>query len=153
MPRPRDLLQRFRLAGTPGAAAAPGVPADRVAELSAELGPLLARLDSTCAEADRVRAAAQDEAQRRRHRAEERARAEVAAARSDADAERADAAARVRRHADEERDRMLTEAEREAAGISHRAADRMPEYVDRVVAEVRDAVLTGGAHGPSEETP
>ena len=30
MARPRDLLQRFRLAGTPGAPAAPGVPADRV---------------------------------------------------------------------------------------------------------------------------
>ena len=147
MPRPRDLLQRFRLAGTPGAAAAPGVPADRVAELAAELGPLLATLDGICAEADRVRAAAQDEAQRRRHRAEEQARAEVAAARTDADAERADAAARVRRHADEEREQMLAEAEREAARITHRAADRMPEYVDRVVAEVRGVMLTGSSEG------
>lgn len=147
MARPRDLLQRFRLAGTPGAAAAPGVPADRVAELAAEIGPLLAMLDSTCAEADRVRAAAQDEAQRRRHRAEEQARAEVAAARADADAERADAAARVRRHADEERERMLGEAEREAARITHRAADRMPEYVDRVVAEACDAMLAGSSGG------
>ena len=151
MPRSRDLLQRFRLAGTPGAAAAPGVPADRLAELSAELDPLLTRLDDACAEADRVRADAAEEAQRRRHQAEEQARADVAAARSDADAERADAAARVRRHADEERERMLAEAEREAARISHRAADRMPEYVDRVLAGVRATVLTG--QGPSEGGP
>src|SRR5690349_2306976 len=151
MPRSRDRLQRLRLAGTPGAAAAPGVPADRVAELSAELDPLLARLDEACAEADRVRTAAAEEAQRRRHRAEEQARAEVAAARSAADAERADAAARVRRHAEEERERLLAEAEREASRISHRAAGRMPEYVERVLAETRATVLAG--HPPPEAGP
>ena len=151
MPRSRDFLQRLRLAGTPGAAAAPGVPADRVAELSAELDPVLARLDDTCAEADRVRAEAAEEAQRRRHRADEQARADVAAAHSEADAERADAAARVRRHADEERERMLAEAEREAARIGHRADGRMPEYVDRVLAEVRATVLT--RQGPPGDGP
>ena len=32
MPRSRDTLQRFRPAGTPGAASAAGIPVDRVAE-------------------------------------------------------------------------------------------------------------------------
>ena len=65
MPRPRDLLQRFRLAGTPGAPAAPGVPADRVAEVSAELEPVLARLAAAEQEAERLRTGARDEAARR----------------------------------------------------------------------------------------
>ena len=37
MPDLRDFLSRFRPAGTPGAAARPGVPVDRVAEREAEL--------------------------------------------------------------------------------------------------------------------
>ncbi|WP_330180126.1 hypothetical protein OHB26_27395 [Nocardia sp. NBC_01503] len=45
MPQWRDFLDRFRPAGAPGAAAPRGVPADRAAELTAELTPLLARLD------------------------------------------------------------------------------------------------------------
>ena len=66
MPRSRDILQRFRSAGTPGAATATGVPADRVAELSAELEPVLAQLVSVQQEVSRIRADAHNEAERRR---------------------------------------------------------------------------------------
>ncbi|KAE8765526.1 hypothetical protein, partial [Georgenia thermotolerans] len=69
MPRARDILQRFRPAGTPGAAAPAGVPADRVTEMAAELEPVLARLAEAQAEADQVRAAARQEAERRRREA------------------------------------------------------------------------------------
>ena len=41
MTRTRELLERFRPAGTPGAAGGRGVPVDRVAERSAELEPVL----------------------------------------------------------------------------------------------------------------
>lgn len=52
MPQLRDFLDRFRPAGAPGSAATAGVPADRLAELAAELDPVLALLkdaDSQCA--------------------------------------------------------------------------------------------------------
>ncbi len=100
MARPRDLLQRFRLAGAPGAPAAPGVPADRAAEVAAELAPVLALLADDDERAGRIRADAEQEAALRRRRAEERARADLDAARRDATAVRADAAARVRHDAD-----------------------------------------------------
>ncbi|MEU7642596.1 MULTISPECIES: hypothetical protein [unclassified Streptomyces] len=81
----RDLLMRFRPVSTPGPAAT-GVPADRTAELAAELTPSLARLDSTAAEAEAVRAAARREADRIRRDAARRA--EVITARASARSER-----------------------------------------------------------------
>ncbi len=144
MPRPRDLLQRFRLAGTPGAPAAAGVPADREAEVSAELEPVLARLTDAEQEAERLRAGAGDEAARRVRDAADRAQADLAAARLDADAERADAAARVRSRADAELAAVLEEARNEADRTTRRAAERMPEYVDRVIAALRSDVLGAG---------
>lgn len=144
MPRPRDLLQRFRLAGTPGAPAAAGVPADRVAEVSAELEPVLARLADAERESERLRAGARDEAARRVRDAADRAQADLAAARLDADAEQADAAARVRSRADAELAAVLEEARTEADRTTRRAAERMPEYVDRVIAALRSDVLGTG---------
>ena len=46
MPSARDMLQRFRPIGTPGAAAPAGVPADRAAELGRELQPVFDELAS-----------------------------------------------------------------------------------------------------------
>jgi hypothetical protein len=66
MPRSRDILQRFRPAGTPGPASSSGVPADRVAEASAELEPVLALLAETQAEVSRIRRDAEREAEQRR---------------------------------------------------------------------------------------
>jgi len=62
LPQARDFLDRFRPAGAPGAASRAGVPANRAAELSAELGPTLALLAETDAECGRIVAAARRDA-------------------------------------------------------------------------------------------
>jgi len=62
MPALRDFLARFRPAGPPGAAARAGVPADRSGELAAEVGPVLALLESTDAERERIIAQARRDA-------------------------------------------------------------------------------------------
>ncbi|MGH3462272.1 MAG: hypothetical protein ACRDP9_12430, partial [Kribbellaceae bacterium] len=80
MARTRDFLERFRPAGTPGAAAIAGVPADRVAELSAELAQVFDALADTEEEAARIRRDAAAEAERRQDRARQRARGLVAEA-------------------------------------------------------------------------
>ena len=80
MPRSRDTLQRFRPAGTPGAASAAGIPVDRVAEASAELEPVLSLLADTQAEVAGLRRAAEREAEQRRQAAVTRATALIAAA-------------------------------------------------------------------------
>lgn len=81
MPGLRDFLSRFRPAGTPGAAARPGVPVDRVAEREAELQPVLALLADTEQEAARIRCAAAEQAQQRRETARRQAEAILADAR------------------------------------------------------------------------
>jgi hypothetical protein len=146
MPRSRDILQRFRSAGTPGAATPTGVPADRVAELSAELEPVLARLAAAQEEAARIRAEAQQEAERRRQSAAEDASALVAAAHRQAAAERADAALRLARRAEQETAATLAAAERDAMTVGRRAAERMPAYVERVVSAVKAALDTAEEH-------
>jgi hypothetical protein len=96
MPRVRDVLQRFRPSGAPGAATAAGVPADRAHELAAELEPVFALLADTereCADiVDRARRAESGI----RVREAERARGVLAAGRARVEAERAAAAARSR---------------------------------------------------------
>jgi len=87
----RDLLQRFRPAGAPGAATATGVPADRLEERDAELDPVFRLLADTVTESTRIRREAATEAERRRQRAREAAVALVAEARLEADAIRAHA--------------------------------------------------------------
>lgn len=47
MPSISDLLNRFRPVGAPGSASRAGIPADRAAELAAELEPVLAILATT----------------------------------------------------------------------------------------------------------
>jgi F0F1-type ATP synthase membrane subunit b/b' len=143
--RSRDLLQRFRLAGTPGAASVAGVPADRVAEVSAELEPVFARLSDVQEQARRVRAAGQEEAERRRHDAREQARVIVGAAHREADAIRAGAAAELRRTADAESAAALTAADEEAERIRARVAERLPGYVDRAVAAFRATFMEPSA--------
>ena len=62
MPQWRDFLERFRPAGTPGAAAQGGVPADRIADTAAELEPVFMMLDDVHAEAARIRRCAVEHA-------------------------------------------------------------------------------------------
>lgn len=135
--RSRDLLQRFRLSGTPGAASVAGVPADRVAEVSAELEPVFIRLLDAQEQARSLRARGQDVAERRRQEAREQARAMVSAAHREADTIRAEAAAGVRREADAETAALVSAADQDAELIRHRVAERMPVFVDRVVSAVR----------------
>lgn len=140
MSRSRDFLERFRAAGGPGAPSATGVPADRSAELAAELEPVLARLDDVQAEAGRLRAEARHDAERMTQEAGARAAGVVAAARLGADAERADAAARMSEQAREEAATVLADAERTAEDVRRHAEARLPEYRDVVLAAVRDAL-------------
>lgn len=148
MLRSRDILQRFRPAGTPGAASSSGVPADRVAEASAELEPLIALLAGVQDEAARLRSDAAKETSRRRQAAAERAGAIVLAAHRRAAAERADAALRVSRQAEAEAAAGLAEAERAAAALRERAAGLLPGYRDRVLATVRERLRAGADGGP-----
>ena len=143
----RDLLDRFRPVGAPGAAAPAGVPADRVAELSRELQPVfdeLVEVQRQCAE---LRTAAAAEATARRGAGAARARAIVAAARLDAEAQRADAAARERRETEQESAATIAAAEREAAEIHRRAEERMDGHVAHVVSAVLHAIAAEPVEG------
>ena len=142
MPRTRDLLQRFRFSGTPGAA--PGVPADRASEAAAELAPVLALLDAAQEQARRIRADGLHEAARVRGQAEADAEQRVVAARAAAEQVRASAAAGVARRAAAHEAEMLSAARREAALVHERASARTPQYVDMVVKAVTAAILDGG---------
>lgn len=96
MPRVRDVLQRFRPSGAPGAATAAGVPVDRTGELAAELEPVFALLAETERECATLLDRAREEEAAIRARDAERARSIVATGRARLDAERAAATARSR---------------------------------------------------------
>lgn len=137
MVRARDLLARFRPLGTPGPAAPPGVPVDRVAELAAELRPVFDALAGVEAECAARRAEARRTAEEGRARAAEQARALVESAQRDADVVRAEAAARGRALAAREWAATEATAEREAARIRDDADARVGPLVERVVTAVR----------------
>lgn len=145
MPRVRDLLYRFRPVGAPGAASATGMPVDRGAEQAAELEPLLAQLADTERGCVRIREQGDRDAERIRARASEQARSIVAAATTATAAERAAASARLRRQTETESAELLAGAQLEAAAVRERAAERVPDYVDRAVASVRALLETGAA--------
>ncbi|MFE9644498.1 hypothetical protein ACFYO0_10315 [Streptomyces sp. NPDC006365] len=132
----RDFLTRFRPAASPGRAAPSGVPADRSAELRAELAPPLALLEQAEAEARVVREQADDAAASRRREAERQAEAMVAAARAEARRVQARTAEQVLRAAEGEAAALLAEAEREAVAVRDRARSRTPALADLVLALV-----------------
>jgi hypothetical protein len=140
VPRSRDLLARFRPVGTPGAAAGPGVPADTVADLAAELEPVLSRLEDTVGETRRIREAGAQEAAERRRRGHEQALAMAAQAGRDADAERAAAAARGDRRVAPDSAATLARGHAEAEAVRVTAAERTSPLADRVVAAVRASI-------------
>lgn len=127
MPQGRRFLERFRPVGTPGAAAARGVPADRVAELAAELAPVFDLLEPTQKQSNAIRAQADDEADRRRAEALAGADAKVGAARRRAESERAATAAGLARSADVEAAQILAGARRDADAVREAAARRLPD--------------------------
>ncbi|KUL22186.1 hypothetical protein [Streptomyces regalis] len=141
----RDFLTRFRPAASPGRAAPSGVPADRSAELRAELTPPLALLDQTEAEARTIREQADADASSLRDKAERQAEATVAAAHEEARHVRAHAAEQVRRAAEGEAAALLAEAERAAVAVRDRARSRTPVLADRVLALVLEDLEAGQA--------
>jgi hypothetical protein len=129
MARGRDFLERFRPVGTPGAAGRRGVPADRVADLAAELGPVLALLDATQAECTALRREADEQASARREQARVRAAAHLAQARADAEGERAGASARLAARAQAEAEQAREAGQRETDQVRENAAERLPALV------------------------
>ena len=136
MPTLRDFVGRFRPAGAPGAAAPAGVPADRVSERAAELGPVFDELREAVNEAEAIRAHAAREAERRRSAATQRVVELLADARREADSARSSAAAAVAASASGEEEAVLDRARTDAEVISRRASARLPQLVDRVIAAV-----------------
>jgi hypothetical protein len=133
----RDFVRRFRPAGSPGAAAPAGVPADRGEELAAELAPMFEALREVGEEAADLVGAARREAERRRAAAVQRAQQLLGDARHRADVVRAAAATEAVQAAVGERAALLDGARRDAEQVSRRAADQLTELVDRVVATIR----------------
>lgn len=136
----RDFLQRFRPAGAPGAATRAGVPADRVAELTAELAPVFALLAEVEAEAAGIRQEAVALAEARRAEAARTADRLVAEARLQAQAARAAAFTAARAHASVAAAATVAGAEEEADRVHQRAAARLPRLVplavDRLLADL-----------------
>lgn len=133
----RDSLDRFRRAGTPGAAARSGVPADRAAEAAAELEQVLARFADTQAECRRLRTDAAREADRIRLDARARASQLVANARARATAVRAQAAAAEQSRGDTDSARVVTDAQHHARAVRIAAEQRTAGLVERMVSLVR----------------
>ena len=149
MPSTRDLLQRFRPAGAPGAATATGVPVDRNDERAAELAGVFALLEETVAEAERVRVAVATQARERRDRAREQALAKVAQARLDAEAMRTKAVAEARDAIASARRQSSVEVELRGHEIEREAARNRDQDVIQVVAAVRDLVVGPNRAGSS----
>ncbi|TYB40151.1 hypothetical protein [Actinomadura chibensis] len=149
MPTVRDLLDRFRPAGAPGAAAV-AVPADRRAVLAAELEPVFALLTGVEDDRRRIADEAETGARAARAAARERAAVLVEEARREAAAVRAAARAAVERSAAEDRRALMAAARDEAARVEAVAAARSPELVGRAVRAV-DVLLGGGTASPGEE--
>ncbi|WP_327312700.1 hypothetical protein [Streptomyces sp. NBC_01235] len=147
----RDFLTRFRPAASPGRAAPGGVPADRTAELRAELTPPLALLEQAEAEARSVREQADASATARRREAEGQAETIVAAAHEEARQVRARTAEQVLRAAEGEAEALLAEAEREAIAVRDRARSRTPTLVDRVLALVLEDLAADEASTVPQE--
>ena len=137
-----NFLERFRPAGAPGAAAAVGVPANRPSELAAELEPVFGELSGVVAQARRIREQASSDADQIRCEAKEKAHILVESARHDIEDVRAAAMASAGERAQQVTQESLAAAERDAAAVRSRAADRLPAYVDHALDLVRN-VLAG----------
>ena len=152
MPQWQDILERFRPAGTPGAAGRPGIPADRSADAAAELAAVLALLDDVQDEAARTRQAGADRAQEIRRSAHRQAAELVAKARDDAESVRAQSQADALREAVADEDDMRRQMEAEIARLRQRAGERLAHDVDTVAAQAREWLdaLVGSATAKSD---
>jgi hypothetical protein len=140
LPRARDLLNRFRPSGTPGAAGAAAVPVDRAAGAAAELAPVFAALAPTERRCEELLAEAQADARRLRREAEEEAERLVAVARDRQATERAAVLAELRARRSADAAAAADAARRQAVEVGDRAEARMAGCVADVVAAVRSLV-------------
>ncbi len=136
----RDLLERWRPSATPGAPSAAGVPADRVAERSAELEAVLAPLALVQAQATRIISDAAAEADRRREAAHAQGRAIVAEAHRQAQAERAAAASAAHAAGQASAGQIMSGARAQAQSIAHHARSRQADLVGTVLAGAREQI-------------
>ena len=136
MPRAPDLLRRFLPAGAPGAAGVAGVPTDRVADVTAELAPVFARLAATEARCDEILEQGHRDAVQAALRAADQERTIAATAQERAAAERVDALAQARQTTQEQNEAELAGAHAQAAQLRADAAERIPDHVARVTAAV-----------------
>ncbi|MDF3293286.1 hypothetical protein [Streptomyces silvisoli] len=139
----RDFLMRFRPASAPGPTAT-GVPADRSAELAAELAAPLALLEETESEARTIRERAAEEARRIRREADLRAAQLLSEARDQAVPLRQETAAHTRATAEREAVELLAAGDHMVTALRRRARERVPALVDRVVAQVRHDLRASG---------
>ena len=137
MPQWRDFLNRFRPAGAPGAAARVAVPADRSAELEAELRPVLALLDDANTGCARIVARARDEAAQIVAAARAEAAASLRDASGRAGAVRAAAVQQVMTVAHADAAGTVAAARQEAREVAGLARQRIPVLAARAVDLVR----------------
>ncbi len=147
MPSVRDLLNRFRPAGAPGAATAVGVPGDRRDSVVAELEPVFAHLADVVRHCDELRREAAAAAADREAAAAERGRVIAASARADSAADRASTAATLRAEAADAARRALARAEGEARQVRHDGDARRVGLVARAIDLVRAELRTFGSDG------
>ncbi len=149
-PRLSQYLRRFRPTAAPGAAAPAGVPADFASGLEAELAPVFAALGDASAEAERIRAAAKHEAQRRRAAVTTDVEQILAGSRREGAARRAEVASREIAQQAQEHEQLLAAAAAEVERVRDGAQQRLPEVVARVVGLVRSGVegVATGAGAP-----
>lgn len=136
----RDLLQRFRPSGAPGAAAGAGVPADRRARAEAELEPVFAALAPTVARCAEIRRVGTALAAGLDARAQRRAENILASADRTASDERADAGAKARASLAAEFIAIDADAARESDQVRRHADAVMTVLVARAVEQVHREV-------------
>lgn len=131
-----EILRRFRFHGVPGAPVIVGVPADRRQQIEAELTPVFAALADAQRTHDELIEQASAEAQRVQAAARDEARSIIEVARRDAAAARAEAAASRLTEAQSECQETLARARSESQRIVSVAEQRMPALVDEVATRV-----------------
>jgi hypothetical protein len=128
-------LRRFRRVVAPPGRPAPGaVPADRVADVRAEVVDLLTAIDRIGEEATEIVRRTEAEVEDLRIQTRTRVERLSADARHQASEARQTAAALRQERVTEELEALLDEARGRAAEIEHKARERLPLFTDRVLA-------------------
>lgn len=130
-------LRRFRRLVAPSARDEPA--RDTVSrDPTGELAPAFDAVDTVAAEAERIRAEAEEAATAKLADARERAETILAEGRERAQRARDEAAEARRVEITQEAEQLAAEAEAERARIQQAANERLPGLVEGVVARVRD---------------